>query len=229
MNTRLEAGFVRVKAPLLGGLLLACLCCTSLQDLSSYSEGSAGGAGLPLFQAPTAEAADEPRPDAGASITAASEVQNPANVALIPAATAADEDDCTADGEFTSADSATCYAILAEVGSWRSGREGCQEWGGDLAQVGSAEENALLSDQSDEDVWLGASDFDDEGTFRWLDGDEVDAVDADGSWGPGQPDNYLDREDCVELRAFDDSWNDVPCMSGKRGLCERALEGLSAQ
>jgi hypothetical protein len=218
-NTRLDA---RLSG--LTPLLTACLGCFSLQDLSSYSEGSAVTAELPSSGEPLA-AAD----DAGASEIRAMENQDPANLPLAPAGTAdttdpaGTADDCAAAGEFSDPASSSCYLLSESAGSWRDGRDLCQIWGGDLAQLVSREETALASEHCDEDVWIGARDFEEEGNFRWLDGDELDPEDA--SWGAGQPDNYEGREDCVELRANDDNWNDASCGSDKPALCERPLAG----
>lgn len=233
-NTRFDAGFSGVTA-----LLMTCLGCTSLQDLSSYSAGSTDSAAAPDFEPPDADGNEEaraPAADAGSPGPAADEAQNPSDVPLIapdsvtpdsvtPDSVAAD-DDCTGPGEFTDSDAASCYHLGDALSSWRDARDVCQAWGGDLAKVESVEENALLGEHSGQDVWLGASDFEDEGNFRWFDGDGVDAA---GPWAPAQPDNFEGREDCMELRAMDDQWNDVPCTSQKSALCERALEGAVAQ
>jgi hypothetical protein len=215
-NTRLDAGFSGVTA-----LLMACLACTSLQDLSSYSAGSSDGAEAPAFQPPAAQSNDEaltPAPDAGAAAAPASEAQNPSDVPLIAPDAVDAADACTGPGEFTG--STSCYRLGDTAVAWRDAREFCQGWGGDLAKVESVEENDLLSEHTEQDSWLGASDFEDEGTFRWVDGDEVD---PDGSWAPAQPDNFEGRENCLELREQDDNWNDVPCLSPKLALCEREL------
>ena len=225
MNTRRDANLSGVVA-----LLTACCACTSLADLSSYSDGS-GAPPPPAFQSPSAEADDEavvvdaPAPDAGTPDTPNVEAQNPANVALVPDDGIDTSDDCAGDGAFTDADATACYLVGDAAASWREGRDFCQSWGGALAQVGSREENALLSEHADLDVWLGANDLDQEGTFRWLDGSSLD----DAPWGPGQPDNYDNREDCVELRAIDDNWNDAPCTSIKPPLCERALQATTSE
>jgi hypothetical protein len=221
IHTRLDAGFSGVTA-----LLTTCLACTSLQDLSSYSAGSSDGAAAPDSQ-PTAtnssgDEAPPPTPDAGAPAPPAVEAQNPTDVPLIPPDSVDGADDCTGPDEFTDPDGASCYQLGDALGPWRDARDLCQAWGGDLAKVESVEENTLLSEQSDQDVWLGASDFEDEGNFRWFDGDDVD---PDGSWAPAQPDNFEGRENCLELRAMDNRWNDVPCTSEKLAMCERALGG----
>jgi hypothetical protein len=222
-HTRLDAGFPGVTA-----LLAVCLACTSLQDLSSYSSGTTDSAAPPDSQAPNAQEPDElppPSPDAGASEGSAIEAENPADLPLLPTDNVDAVDDCTGDGEFTDPEATSCYQLGDTLSSWRDARDLCQAWGGDLAKVESVEENTLLADRSDEDVWLGASDLEDEGNFRWFDGDDVD---GEGPWAPAQPDNFEGRENCMELRAMDDRWNDVPCMSEKFALCERALEGAGA-
>jgi hypothetical protein len=222
-NTRLDAGFSGVSA-----LLMACLACTSLEDLSSYSSGSAANsAAPPSFQAPPDAGTDEPppqTPDAGAPEPPAVETPNPletpnpADVPLVPPDTADASDDCTALDEFTSAGSASCYRLGDATTSWLDARDFCQAWGGDLAEITSVEENNLVAQRSDQDVWLGASDTDEEGNFRWIGG-----ADVEGPWAFAQPDDYEGREDCVELRAMDDRWNDAPCTTEKAALCERAL------
>jgi collectin sub-family member 11 len=222
-NTRLDAGFSGVSA-----LLMTCLACTSLQDLSSYSAGSSDSAAAPGFQPPDANSNEEaltPTPDAGTTSPPAAEAQNPSDVPLIAPDSVDDADDCTGPGEFTVADGTSCYQLDDTLSAWRDARDLCQAWGGDLAKVESVEENTLLGERSSQDVWLGASDFEDEGNFRWFDGDDVD---PEGSWAPAQPDNFEGRENCLELRAIDDQWNDVPCMSQKFALCERALDGEGA-
>lgn len=238
--TQHEAGLSGMMA-----LLLSCCACTSLDDLSSYSGGS--DAPPPAFQATSPEssaaASNEPpapTPDAGASEPEAVEAQDPANVALVPSdsidATNSNSntntntdssdpsepsDDCTGEGTFTDADASVCYIIGDTAASWGEGRDFCESWGGDLVQVGSREENALLREHATLDVWLGANDLATEGDFRWLDGG---ALDDGPPWAFGQPDDFENIEDCVELRAMDDSWNDVPCSSLKPPVCERALQ-----
>jgi hypothetical protein len=137
--------------------------------------------------------------------------------ASVPESTVAG-DACTADGEFTSPGSSSCYLLGDSTGSFQSARDFCQAWGGDLVEIGSAQEDALLTGRSDDDAWIGASDQAVEGVFLWPGGDALVYT----RWAPGQPDNYL-NEDCAELRAVDDIWNDVPCASSKRALCEKPL------
>ena len=217
-DTRLEAGFAGVTA-----LWVGCLGCTSLSDLSAYSAGPSDAAATPSFEAPAAAmpaSAAAPPPDAGSDEPSIVEAQSPGDVPLLPADSEGAEADCSGPGEFSAADSSSCYRLDETFTGWGDARTLCQSWGGDLAQLEAMEESTLLAEHADRDAWLGASDLDEEGTFRWVDGAEVD---RDGAWAVAQPDNYGGRENCLELRAEDDLWNDVPCMGYKQALCERAM------
>jgi C-type mannose receptor len=103
--------------------------------------------------------------------------------------------------------------------SWQDARDFCQAWGGDLVEIGSAEENAELTERIDGAAWIGASDQAEEGTFVWPGGNSLDYE----AWFEGQPNNLQGLEDCVELRAIDGQWADTPCMGNvsRQALCER--------
>jgi hypothetical protein len=128
-------------------------------------------------------------------------------------------DACDAAGEFTTTATSSCYLLGDATSSWRDARDACDAWGGDLVEIGSAEENLALRDRSDVDAWIGANDLDLEGTFVWAGGAPVEFA----AWAFLQPDDNQGSEDCGELRALDDAWNDVPCTGNtqKRALCER--------
>lgn len=200
--------------------------CFAQQDLTSYS---AGGEGRPLpsglADASAGEAAIEssagaspgdPGLDAGREGTV--EGPDPTQGAALPAVPVGAASSCTGAGEFTDPESSSCYLLGAAAASWSDARAVCRAWGGDLAEIGSAEENALVSGRSDDSLWLGVNDVEVEGSVRTLDGSELE-YDA---WGPGQPDDYLGAEDCVELRPAAAGWNDIPCADLKLPLCERA-------
>jgi hypothetical protein len=238
-------------------VLVACFGCLAQQDLSSYSEGASSPTVEPPGSSVSSSADDNDDNTADASELASdvddpemspAEGQDPADVSLDSAGDAADPADdpsgssdgspdpgaavpeatiagvtCTADGEFTSPRSNSCYLLSDTTSSFLAARELCQAWGGDLVEIGSAEEDALLTGRSDEDAWIGASDELTEGTFLWPGGGALVYT----RWAPGQPDNYR-NEDCAELRAMDDIWNDVPCDSDKRPLCEKPLPELGS-
>eukprot|EP00117_Sycon_ciliatum_P029304 scpid3325/ scgid0538/ Aggrecan core protein; Cartilage-specific proteoglycan core protein len=69
------------------------------------------------------------------------------------------------------------------------------------------------------EVWLGASDRKVEGDFKW---DDTTSTVRYGwqNWSPGQPDDHLGKEDCVEMWGWDHGrWNDADCELWKDIIC----------
>lgn len=74
-------------------------------------------------------------------------------------------------------------------------------------------------------VWIGLSDIEREGTFRW----EVDnSTVGFANWESGQPNNF-DEQDCVTLgaREFFGLWNDYECRMALLYVCEEPATGKS--
>ncbi|OGK92515.1 MAG: hypothetical protein A2W08_16375 [Candidatus Rokubacteria bacterium RBG_16_73_20] len=104
---------------------------------------------------------------------------------------------------------------------------------GYLATIASAAENTFVaSNFGAVEPWIGGSDKDEEGTWRWRSGPESGQVfwtSALGpvtyaNWGPGEPSNTYgwtgwswEYENFAQLRA-DGSWNDLPYGSGALGF-----------
>jgi hypothetical protein len=66
------------------------------------------------------------------------------------------------------------------------------------------------------EVWIGASDRDAEGDWRWLDGTEA----RSDLWNPGQPDNSSGIENCATFNYGGFGlWNDAPCEWAYPFLC----------
>jgi lectin-like protein len=237
-----------VRSIVVGVSLLACLGCVPQRELSSYGEGAApeldrapdegvaeagmSGAGAsPPAAAPADdddEAAPTPMP------TAAIEETAPSGAPLAPATmnTAGSEDlptmpapevdagaSCAAMGGFTIAETDSCYMQGDNVFAWQDARSFCQAWGADLVEIDSLEENVALARSIDGSVWIGATDQQEEGLFRWVGGAPLGYA----GWSLNQPNNLEGNEDCTELRASDERWSDVPCTGDvmRRALCER--------
>jgi hypothetical protein len=124
------------------------------------------------------------------------------------------------------------FTFFNDHKTWPEARALCTGRGGTLAKVASAAqmaEVAALSSEAPlgEGAWLGATDVDQEGTWRWLvDGSLVPptpdaAPDAYSNWSPGEPTGmkYGD-EDCLCMSCDPpDTWNDVPCGLKKAFVC----------
>lgn len=97
---------------------------------------------------------------------------------------------------------------------WKDARKVCQTHGGDLAIIKSAAENdfvwELISKQKTVTIWgawIGLSRGDDS-NFYWVDGTPL-LESQFAIWRPGQPDNFLNKEDCGHM--IEQKWNDMPC------------------
>ncbi|XP_076603713.1 CD209 antigen-like protein C [Chaetodon auriga] len=116
-----------------------------------------------------------------------------------------------------------CYFLSNEPGSWDKGREDCRDRGADLVVVNSHEEEIFLTALTKKNVWIGLSDRDEEGTWKWVDGSPLTLT----YWPAAQPDNgggdpQWGEEDCVHIRTeMDTHWNDLSCEASLQWICEK--------
>ncbi|NNF20350.1 MAG: HYR domain-containing protein, partial [Saprospiraceae bacterium] len=95
------------------------------------------------------------------------------------------------------------YCSLAPA-KWNTAKQICANNGGYLASINSAGENNFLTNQLlAQSAWIGLNDKDWEGDFEWENGDPLTYQ----NWYPGQPNNYNNNQDYVELMASG-KWND---------------------
>lgn len=102
------------------------------------------------------------------------------------------------------------YEVIAGSFTWHGAKADAEKRGGHLATVTSeAEWRAILSlvgpDLSRHETWLGATDEEIEGAWRWVTGEPW----SFSNWGAGEPNNSGD-EDYLEIIPRDASWNDIP-------------------
>ncbi|XP_073430893.1 mannose-binding protein A-like isoform X2 [Dendrobates tinctorius] len=93
----------------------------------------------------------------------------------------------------------------------------CLKAGGQVATPRNAEENkAVLEIVQYHDLFtfLGITDIETEGTFRYSDGKSVTYT----NWKAGEPNQHGD-EDCVEMR-LNGEWNDGRCKEKRLNICE---------
>jgi len=57
-----------------------------------------------------------------------------------------------------------------------------------------------------ESHWIGFTDEDEEGQFRWLDGSAAEYT----NWNSGEPNNWAGNEQCTEMNGHG-GWNDGNC------------------
>ncbi|MBL8815784.1 MAG: DUF1080 domain-containing protein [Planctomyces sp.] len=91
------------------------------------------------------------------------------------------------------------YAVYTEPLSWQQAKTRCEWLGGKLVSVKSQELNdflvGLISESTVQSVWVGGSDQDLEGTWRWQDGTAITYT----VWRSGHPENVIGAEDYLML------------------------------
>lgn len=127
-----------------------------------------------------------------------------------------------------------CYLIVATLLPWPDARLSCRSRGDgwDLAAIYDAATNDLLAGLIPSEAWLGGSDADVEGSWRWViddapfwngDGATGSAVNgAYESWNSDEP-NGGGNSDCLRLVATLGAWADLECSMPRASVCERIL------
>ena len=116
---------------------------------------------------------------------------------------------------------------------WEAAKRYCELFGGSLASVNSAADNAAVLEAlhnepllEGETTWLGGSDIALEGTWVWAsDGRAFSQLgqpfdDAFVRWNFGEPNDWGNGEDCLEMRIDDGTWNDRSCQVPIGSVCQ---------
>ncbi|XP_024291251.1 C-type lectin domain family 10 member A-like [Oncorhynchus tshawytscha] len=116
----------------------------------------------------------------------------------------------------------TWYYISSEVKSWDESRQDCIERGADLVIINSKEEQTFLINLNKR-IWIGLTDKDIEGTWKWVDGTKL----TTSYWTGKQPDNgdgdpRYGEEDCAEI-VMGWMWNDISCANHYNWVCEKVV------
>ncbi|XP_053336245.1 CD209 antigen-like protein C [Clarias gariepinus] len=115
------------------------------------------------------------------------------------------------------------YSISTEKKNWTESRQDCRERGADLVIINSTEEWEIIKQLGNyNQAWIGLSDRDIEGEWKWVDGTEL--TNGTGYWYEGEPNN-LQNEDCGEICTFSHkkAWNDRPCSHKTKWICEKNI------
>ena len=115
------------------------------------------------------------------------------------------------------------YLLLDEALTWEAAQTKAQQLGGNLVTVNSANEEQWLKQTfGNESLWIGISDQDQEGVFRWASGEAVTYT----NWAAGEPDDYAGTQDYGTLNyGADRQWNDEHFYAELKGIVEIRLNG----
>lgn len=112
--------------------------------------------------------------------------------------------------------SGSLYLWCADAAaSWEEAERACAERGGRQVKLESEEEQEFLLAAGVGGAWLGLTDAEAEGSWRWSDGGAV----GFSSWAEGEPNDAGAGEDCASLRS-DGTWNDLGCGAALAFVCE---------
>ncbi|XP_062386718.1 C-type lectin domain family 4 member F-like [Sardina pilchardus] len=113
------------------------------------------------------------------------------------------------------------YYISTTNKSWDDARQHCKSTGADLVTINSQEEQEFVSSFNKE-VWIGLSDVNVEGQWRWVD----DSPLTTKFWAKDQPNSYKGEQDCVKLWLSPplENWNDEKCSIVHQWICEKPIQ-----
>ncbi|XP_058240059.1 CD209 antigen-like [Hemibagrus wyckioides] len=116
--------------------------------------------------------------------------------------------------------SSSIYYISNEEKTWHESRQDCGRRGVDLMIINNKEEQEFITKHlGNRQAWIGLSDKDKEGEWKWVDGKPLTTA----YWNEGEPNNQGD-EDCAEIYVNPGmkNWNDSPCLNKRIWICEKS-------
>ncbi|XP_078143279.1 CD209 antigen-like protein C isoform X2 [Centroberyx gerrardi] len=121
-----------------------------------------------------------------------------------------------------------CYSFSNDKLDWLKSRDSCTEMGSHLTILHTMEQHDALEKEAkriggfDYHFWIGLSDMEKEGDWRWVDNTTLQNKYWD-EWG-SEPDNHQSGgehgEDCAVLDSHARTWFDVPCEHIYKRICQ---------
>ncbi|XP_047434304.1 C-type lectin domain family 4 member M-like [Mugil cephalus] len=114
----------------------------------------------------------------------------------------------------------SAYYISGSMKSWNESRDDCQQRGADLVIINSKEEQEFAR-KFRLSIWIGLTDTEAEGTWKWVDGTLLNT----SYWDIKEPNSKNEHEDCAEIHRPDlkRNWNDESCDKKNFWICEKKL------
>ena len=95
--------------------------------------------------------------------------------------------------------------VIVEGPTWEEAEANAVALGGHLVTINDAEENEWVYNTFGTGKWIGLSDKENEGTFKWSSGEDFTFA----SWAPGEPTNSGDIQDYVWIQYEPGLWDDL--------------------
>ncbi|XP_035683940.1 uncharacterized protein LOC118420950 [Branchiostoma floridae] len=112
----------------------------------------------------------------------------------------------------------SCYLIVDTPKTWQDARDECRLLQADLASLTTTDEQTWMATQISGTYWFGLSDIVTENGWQWADGTVYDP--SVTNWGPNEPNNAQNEEDCAEIFS-NGLWNDQSCSDTRGYICEK--------
>ena len=119
------------------------------------------------------------------------------------------------------------FQYFSTTKTWQDAKSYCENLGGHLATSTSEEKNDFLTSIANNNtVWLGGTDEEQEGTWKWITGEEWNYT----NWKSNEPDNANDNQHYAGL-LNNKTWRDYANTSKYRFICEwdYNIENISEQ
>ena len=109
------------------------------------------------------------------------------------------------------------YKFFSAKFTWHTAKAKCEEMGGRLACAESQEEAEFLTKLCREEAWIGGSDEQDEGNWKWVDGSPMRFT----YWAKENPSNSRGGENALEIwPKAGGRWNDNSSDARRAFICE---------
>ncbi|GFS20628.1 C-type mannose receptor 2 [Elysia marginata] len=111
-----------------------------------------------------------------------------------------------------------CYRLMSSAMTFREAAVLCKREESTLVSIGSETENDFITGIIQSEIWLGATDVENTGSYSWMDGS---AFSFDNR-SPSEQTGSADGRGCVEM-GTDGEWNGISCYHLRRhGICKKA-------
>jgi len=108
------------------------------------------------------------------------------------------------------------YFARTDAAGWSAALADCESIGATLIAVSDADENAVADGLLTQPIWIGLSDQQTEGNFRWVNRAPTNYT----NWEASAPTIGGDGRDCVLLGSPTGEWTDAPCGDAHAYVCE---------
>jgi len=118
----------------------------------------------------------------------------------------------------------SCYQKGSSTMTWQDSKLYCENTGSVLTSIHSEAENQFINDLCGSICYIGMSDIDHEGDWKWIDGSTVNYT----NWAGNEPNDYGGGEDTALINQ-NGAWNDITRHAKYYPVCKNWCEDLNAR